>query len=140
VNIRPFENGDREAVIELWSRCGLVVSWNDPGKDIDRKLQVDPELFVIGEVESNLVATAMGGYDGHRGSIFYLAVDTVHQGRGYGRNIVEYLANLLERRGCAKLNIMVRSSNHEMIEFYRRLGFKGDEIICLGKRLIKDEL
>jgi len=140
VNIRPFENGDREAVIELWSRCGLVVSWNDPGKDIDRKLQVDPELFVIGEVESNLVATAMGGYDGHRGSIFYLAVDTEHQGRGYGRNIVEYLANLLERRGCAKLNIMVRNSNHEMIEFYRRLGFKGDEIICLGKRLIKDEL
>ena len=140
MNIRPFENSDREAVIELWSRCGLIVSWNDPGKDIDRKLQVDPELFVIGEVESNLVATAMGGYDGHRGSIFYLAVDTEHQGRGCGRNIVEYLANLLERRGCAKLNIMVRNSNHEMIEFYRRLGFKGDEVICLGKRLIKDEL
>ena len=140
MNIRPFENSDREAVIELWSRCGLIVSWNDPGKDIDRKLQVDPELFVIGEVESNLVATAMGGYDGHRGSIFYLAVDTEHQGRGYGRNIVAHLANLLERRGCAKLNIMVRNSNHEMIEFYRRLGFKGDEVICLGKRLIKDEL
>lgn len=139
MNIRPFENDDRKAVIDLWRRCGLVVPWNDPSADIDRKLQVDPELFVVGTVDSNLAATAMGGYDGHRGSIFYLAVDMDHQGRGYGRKMVEYLVNQLDSRGCSKLNVMVRSSNQEVIEFYRQLGFKGDDVVCLGKRLIKDE-
>lgn len=137
--IRPFENDDRQTVIKLWRRCGLVVAWNDPEADIDRKLRVDPELFVVGLAGSRLVATAMGGYDGHRGSLYYLAVDAEQQGRGYGRKIADYLADLLEQRGCPKLNIMVRSSNTRMIDFYHRLGFKTDEVVCLGKRLIEDE-
>ena len=137
--IRPFENDDRQTVIKLWRRCGLVVAWNDPEADIDRKLRVDPELFVVGIAGSRLVATAMGGYDGHRGSLYYLAVDAEQQGRGYGRNIADYIADLLEQRGCPKLNIMVRSSNTRMIDFYHRLGFKTDEVVCLGKRLIEDE-
>jgi ribosomal protein S18 acetylase RimI-like enzyme len=137
--IRPFENDDRQTVIKLWRRCGLVVAWNDPEADIDRKLRVDPELFVVGIAGSRLVATAMGGYDGHRGSLYYLAVDAEQQGRGYGRKIADYIADLLEQRGCPKLNIMVRSSNTRMIDFYHRLGFKTDEVVCLGKRLIEDE-
>lgn len=137
--IRPFENDDRQTVIKLWRRCGLVVAWNDPEADIDRKLRVDPELFVVGIAGSRLVATAMGGYDGHRGSLYYLAVDAEQQGRGYGRKIVDFLADLLEQRGCPKLNIMVRSSNTRMIDFYHRLGFKTDEVVCLGKRLIEDD-
>ena len=137
--IRPFENDDRQAVIKLWRRCGLVVAWNDPQADIDRKLRVDPEMFVVGIAGSRLVATAMGGYDGHRGSLYYLAVDLEQQGRGYGRKIVDFLADLLEQRGCPKLNIMVRSSNTRMIDFYHRLGFKTDEVVCLGKRLIEDD-
>ena len=137
--IRPFEDDDRQTVIKLWRRCGLVVAWNDPEADIDRKLRVDPELFVVGIAGSRLVATAMGGYDGHRGSLYYLAVDAEQQGRGYGRKIADYIADLLEQRGCPKLNIMVRSSNTGMIDFYHRLGFKTDEVVCLGKRLIQDE-
>ena len=137
--IRPFENDDRQTVIKLWRRCGLVVPWNDPEADIDRKLRVDPELFVVGIAGSRLVATAMGGYDGHRGSLYYLAVDAEQQGRGYGRKIADYIADLLKHRGCPKLNIMVRSSNTRMIDFYQRLGFKTDEVVCLGKRLIEDE-
>ena len=138
--IRPFAEGDRAAVIELWQRCSLVVPWNDPAADIDRKLQVDPELFVVGLTDTALVASAMGGYDGHRGSIFYLAVDPDHRGRGCGAKIVEHIAELLRLRGCPKLNILVRSSNRKVIEFYRRLGFTPDDIICVGKRLIDDEL
>jgi ribosomal protein S18 acetylase RimI-like enzyme len=138
VIIRPFAEKDRRTVIGLWHRCGLVVPWNDPAVDIDRKLQVDPELFVVGLQGTELVASAMGGYDGHRGSIFYLAVDPDHQGQGCGRKIVEHLVHLLTTRGCPKLNILVRSTNQEVIEFYRRLGFNSEEILCLGKRLIED--
>jgi ribosomal protein S18 acetylase RimI-like enzyme len=139
VIIRPFAEEDRHQVVRLWRRCGLVVSWNDPFADIDRKLQVDPELFAVGLKGTELVACAMGGYDGHRGSIFYLAVDPDHQGQGYGRKIVEHLATMLMRRGCPKLNILVRSENEQVVEFYRRLGFSSEDILCLGKRLIQDQ-
>ena len=136
--IRPFAEEDQHTVIRLWQRCGLVVPWNDPAADIERKLRVDPELFVVGLEGTELIACAMGGYDGHRGSIFYLAVDPNHQGKGCGRRIVEHLATWLTGRGCPKLNILVRSTNRQVVEFYRRLGFNSEEILCLGKRLIDD--
>lgn len=136
--IRPFETGDQAAVVDLWNRCGLIVPWNDPARDIDRTLQVQPELFVVGVRESKLIASAMGGYDGHRGWIYYLAVDPEHRGRGYGSRLIEHLSAELRTLGCPKLNIMVRTSNREVIQFYQKLGFKGDEVVCLGKRLITD--
>ena len=74
MEIRPFKIGDEGAVIDLWRRCNLTVPWNNPKLDIQRKLKVDPELFLVGVIGGEIVATVMGGYDGHRGWIYYLAV------------------------------------------------------------------
>lgn len=136
--IRPFTTDDQAEVVDLWQRCELIVPWNDPVKDIERKLQIQPELFVVGIRESKLIASAMAGYDGHRGWIYYLAVDPDHRGRGYGGRLVDHLSAELRTLGCPKLNIMVRTANREVIQFYQKLDFKGDEVICLGKRLITD--
>ena len=138
MRIRRFEENDREAVISLWERCGLIVPWNDPSADIDRKIRVHPELFLIGEEDQEIMATAMGGYDGHRGWVYYLAVAEDRRGRGCGRKMIDYLADLLKQRGCAKFNVMVRSANLEVIDFYGRAGFTADEVVCLSRRLIED--
>jgi len=135
VIVRPFREEDRSQVVGLWQRAGLVVPWNDPEADIDQKLRFQPELFLVGEEDGKIVGTAMGGYDGHRGWIYYLAVSSEFRSRGHGRRLVEQVAVLLQKMGCAKLNIMVRSSNHEVKAFYQRLGFAEDDIACLGKRI-----
>ena len=75
MEIRTFVESDRAAIIELWIRCDLTRPWNDPDLDIDRKIGHDPDGFLVGEVDGRLVATAMFGYDGHRGSVGYLGVD-----------------------------------------------------------------
>ena len=75
LEIRRFVEADRTAVIALWEACGLLRSWNDPDRDIDRKIDRDPDGFLIGEFEDRIVAAAMAGYDGHRGWVNYLAVD-----------------------------------------------------------------
>lgn len=136
--IRQFEESDREAVIGLWERCGLIVPWNDPSADIDRKIRVHPELFLIGEEGQEIIATAMGGYDGHRGWVYYLAVAEDRRGQGCGRHMIDHLADLLTQRGCAKFNVMVRSANLQVIDFYGRAGFKADEVVFLSRRLIED--
>ena len=136
--IRPFAIDDRAEVIELWRRCELIVPWNDPVKDIDRKLQVQPELFIVGVRESQVIGSAMAGYDGHRGWIYYLAVDPEYRGRGYGGRLIDHLSAELRTQGCPKFNVMVRNDNIEVIQFYQKLGFKGDEVVNLGKRLIED--
>ncbi|MCJ9714053.1 GNAT family acetyltransferase, partial [Bordetella hinzii] len=89
LNIRPFAMRDEQAVIGLWRACGLTRPWNDPHKDVLRKLTVQPEWFLVGEAEGRVVASVMAGYDGHRGWVNYLAVDPSCRKRGYGRALME---------------------------------------------------
>ncbi len=138
MKIRCFTEEDRSSVIELWKSCKLTRPWNDPNKDIDRKIKFQSELFLVGIVDSKLVSSAMVGYDGHRGSVFYLAVHPDYQGLGYGKQLMRYIESLLLQLGCPKLNIVVRSTNKSVLEFYDILSYKPDDIISLGKRLISD--
>jgi ribosomal protein S18 acetylase RimI-like enzyme len=137
--IRPFRSGDTKAVVALWHQAGLVVPWNDPYRDIERKLTVQPELFLVVEGDAGaVIGTAMAGYDGHRGWVNYLAVDEAHRGSGLGADLMAEAERLLAERGCPKLNLQVRSSNAGVIEWYRTLGYEPDNAVSLGKRLIPD--
>jgi ribosomal protein S18 acetylase RimI-like enzyme len=133
--VRPYEAADEAAVIDLWQRCGLVVPWNDPRRDIALKLQVNPELFLVGTLDGRVVATVMVGYDGHRGWINYLGVDPDVQRHGFGRRIMDVAEAKLRERGCPKVNLQVRSSNAGVIAFYERLGFRVEDRVSMGKRL-----
>jgi ribosomal protein S18 acetylase RimI-like enzyme len=136
--IRSFSAEDTEAVVALWEECGLTRPWNDPRKDIERKLSTQPELFLVLEVEGSVAGTAMCGYDGHRGWVHYLAVAPELQGGGHGRELMATAEQLLTDRGCPKINLMVRTGNKAVIGFYDSLGYGVDEVVTLSKRLIPD--
>lgn len=138
MQIRTYRQSDETAVVSLWHHCGLTRPWNDPHRDIARKLAEQPELFLVGEVDGRLMATAMVGYEGHRGWIYYLAVHGDFQGRGHGRRLMAEAERLLRERGCPKLNLQVRAGNEAVLAFYRELGYTVDATVTLGKRLIPD--
>jgi len=138
VRIRAFQPADEAAVVALWNECGLTRPWNDPHKDIARKLTEQPELFLVGAIGDEVVASVMAGFDGHRGWVYYLAVAERHRKQSYGRALMQEAERLLIERGCPKINLQVRSSNSGVIEFYRRLGYSEDDTVSLGKRLIPD--
>lgn len=138
MRIRAYHPTDEEAVVALWLECGLTRPWNDPRKDIARKLTEQPELFLVGTVDFKLVATAMIGFDGHRGWVYYLAVAPGHRKHSHGRALMDEAERRLIARGCPKINLLVRSTNSAVIEFYRGLGYAQDDAVSLGKRLIKD--
>ncbi|MFA6312822.1 MAG: GNAT family acetyltransferase [Sterolibacterium sp.] len=137
--IRAFRPADEAAVVALWQECGLTRPWNDPRADIARKLTEQPELFLVGTVGAELVGTAMVGFDGHRGWVYYLAVAPAHRRQSCGRALMSEAERLLTERGCPKLNLLVRSSNDEVVAFYRQLGYQQDDVVSLGRRLIHDQ-
>jgi ribosomal protein S18 acetylase RimI-like enzyme len=136
--IRPFLPEDGGDVIDLWRACGLIVPHNDPRKDIERKLAVNPEWFLVGTMDGRVVATCMAGYEGHRGWINYLAVAPDLRRRGIGGQMMAEAESLLRAASCPKINLQVRESNRAVIAFYKALGYKQDEVINLGKRLEHD--
>ena len=136
--IRPYRIDDEADVIALWFTCDLVVPWNNPKCDIERKLKVDPELFLVGLVKGKLIATVMGGYEGHRGWINYLAVSPQFRNAGYGRQMMAVIEKKLKAIGCPKINLQVRETNIEVIRFYEAIGYTNDHVISLGKHLQHD--
>ncbi|MEL7088028.1 MAG: GNAT family acetyltransferase [Planctomycetota bacterium] len=139
MEIRPFTPEDVGSIIDLWKKCGLVAPQNDPWRDIMRKMQVDPELLLVGVVDGRVVATVMAGYEGHRGWINYAAVHPDHRKKGYGRRMMAAAEQALAKLNCPKINLQVRSSNRDTIAFYEALGYHADDVISLGKRLTQDE-
>ncbi len=137
--VRPFEDADEDAVIDLWSRCGLLRPWNDPRKDIARKKNVQRELFLVGVAGGRIVAVVMAGYEGHRGWINYLGVDPEMRHAGYGRAIMDEAERRLRAMGCPKINLQVRRENTVAVAFYERLGFVEDQCLSFGKRLEPDD-
>ena len=136
--VRPFADDDEDAVVALWAAAGLTRPWNDPHRDIARKKQVQRELFLVAEDDGAVVGTAMAGYDGHRGWVYYLAVAPERQGGGLGRTLVEEAETRLLALGCPKVNVQIRSGNEAVAAFYDRLGYTPDAATSLGKRLIPD--
>ncbi len=140
MKIRPYQDSDEESLIQLWTECGLVAPQNNPIRDIERKLEVNPEWFLIGVESDKVVASCMVGYEGHRGWINYLAVAPSKQRKGYARQIMNEAERLLKEAGCPKINLQVRSSNSQVIAFYESLGFTDDHVTSLGKRLEVDDI
>lgn len=138
MHIRSYEESDEDAVIDLWQRCGLVVPQNDPRRDIARKMEVGRELFLVGEANGQVVASVMGGYNGHRGWVNYLAVSPDHQRKSYGTLLMRALEKMLLERGCPKLNLQIRRTNDSVISFYNSIGYAEDAVVSMGKRLIPD--
>ena len=138
LEIRSFRPSDEEAVVRLWEACGLTRPWNDPRKDIARKLTEQPELFLVGTFDGEVVATAMAGFDGDRGWVYYLAVAPGRRRQSFGRQLMQEAERRLIERGCPKLMLMVRSSNRDVVEFYRKLGYAREDVVTMGRRLIED--
>jgi ribosomal protein S18 acetylase RimI-like enzyme len=139
MQIRSYRPSDKSSVIDLWHKCDLIRSWNDPEKDIKRKLKVQGEWFLVGTIDDEIMASVMAGYDGHRGWVNYLAVAPEHQKLGFGQKMMAEAEQLLRQVGCPKLNLQLRDSNTEAIKFYQKLRYQIDDVISFGKRLESDE-
>ncbi len=136
MEIRPYREEDEAAVAALWREIFPdAPAHNRPEADIWRKLAVQRELFLVATVDAKLIGSAMAGYDGHRGWLYYLAVHPAHRRSGIGQALMTRVETDLAAIGCPKLNLQVRAGNIGAVAFYRRLGFDIEERVSMGKRL-----
>lgn len=134
MDIRPATAGDTEHLVRLWQACNLTRPWNDPAEDIALALGSGAAILV-GETRGALVASAMAGFDGHRGWLYYVAVRPDLQGHGFGRQIVAAAEAWLLEQGCPKVELIVREGNEPVIAVYRALGYRQEPRALLAKWL-----
>jgi len=135
LSIAPIEDSDIADVIALWQACGLTRPWNDPGSDIALARRLPNSTVLIGRDGTKIVATAMVGHDGHRGWVYYVAVDPTKRAQGLGRTIMNAVEDWLRQAGIAKLQLLVRRENAKASAFYQSLGYAESQSIMLAKWL-----
>ncbi len=135
LTVAPIGDGDVADVIALWQRCGLTRPWNDPASDIALARKGENAAMLAGRDNSGIVASVLVGHDGHRGWVYYVAVDPDCRHKGYGRVIMDAAEHWLRLRGIEKLQLMVRPDNSQVQAFYQSLGYLEQERIIYAKWL-----
>jgi ribosomal protein S18 acetylase RimI-like enzyme len=136
IEIRAYTASDQDNVIDLWqSVFPDAPVHNDPALDIQRKLATQPELFLVALYDENLVGTCMGGFDGHRGWVYFVAVQPEFRRQGIASHLMRELEARLLDLGCPKLNLQIRDFTPEAILFYERLGYSIEKRTSMGKLL-----
>lgn len=139
MDIRIFQQSDYDDVIALWERCEILLPTNDPELDIERKLSHSPELFLVAEIAGEVIGTVMGGYDGLRGSAYYLCVEPDYRGRGIANALLNRLEKKLNARGCPQIDIIIRDDDDLVIGMFEKFGYDSQDYMCVSKRLIEDQ-
>ena len=132
---REMEGSDAEAIAVLWRNCGLTRAWNDPYKDIAFARSGETSTILVGEVEGRIVASVMTGHDGHRGMLYYVAVDPSFRCKGIGMAAVRAAESWLRERGVWKINLLVRAENADVRGFYEKLGYEVNPVMCMARRI-----
>jgi ribosomal protein S18 acetylase RimI-like enzyme len=136
MEIRLFHESDASAVIALWKDVfAYAEPRNEPAAVIRQKLAFQRELFFVALLDGVVVGTVMGGYDGHRGWVYSLAVSPQVRRRGIGAALMRHVEHELARRGCPKVNLQVLASNAATVAFYKKVGYAVEERISMGKLL-----
>jgi len=132
---RAIEDADIDSVVQLWAAAGVTRPWNDPRRDIELCRKGSHSTILVGLHAGTISATVQVGEDGHRGWVYYVAVQPELQGSGTGRRIMQAAEDWLRARGIWKLNLLVRADNLKVIEFYQRLGYRDTSVVCLQKEI-----
>jgi ribosomal protein S18 acetylase RimI-like enzyme len=135
LSIAPIADGDLADVVALWQACGLTRPWNDPTADIALARRGPNSAVLVGREAGAIVASVMVGHDGHRGWVYYVAVNPDHQGKGLGRIIMAAAEDWLRQTGVPKLQLLVRRENAKAGAFYQSLGYEEAAVVMLAKWL-----
>ena len=136
-DVRPYEEADEAGVVAVWRDVfSYSAPHNDPQNVVRQKRAYDRALFFVAVADGDVIGTVMGGYDGHRGWIYSLAVRHAARGQGIGTVLMRRVEHQLAEMGCQKINLQLLATNSAAVEFYPKLGYAVEERVSMGKLLV----
>jgi len=131
--IEKFSMKFYEDIIRIWRKAGINVGSSDTKDELEKMFLRNPNLFLIGKINEQVIAVVIGGFDGRRGYVHHLAVDLEYQKKGYGKMIMNKLIERFREIGAHKIHLFIEKYNQEVVSFYRNLGWEiRDDLIMMS--------
>ena len=137
IRLREFTLADYDAVYALWQNAGpgIGLGRSDTREEIAKKLQGDPDLFLVATDGVKIIGTVIGGYDGRRGLIYHLAVEQAYRQRGIGKLLMDEIERRLVAKGCLRCYLLVKDDARDVVAYYRGLGWETWDVTVMGKTI-----
>jgi ribosomal protein S18 acetylase RimI-like enzyme len=138
IKLREFRfPSDYPQVIKLWENAGpgIHVRHSDEKQELAKKLQRDPQLFLVAEAGGQIVGAVLGGFDGRRGMVYHLAVEAEYRKNGLGALLMGELEKRMKDIGCIRSYLLVTRDNLEAVRFYENTGWEQMDLLIYGKDL-----
>ncbi len=137
IRLREFALNDYDAVYALWQNAGsgIGLGRSDTREEIAKKLQRDPDLFLVATDGVKIIGTVIGGFDGRRGLIYHLAVEQAYRQRGIGKMLMDEIERRLIAKGCLRCYLLVKDDARDVVAFYRGLGWETWGVTVMGKTI-----
>lgn len=133
MKIEKFSIDSYNQVHKLWRKAGISVGSSDSKEELEKMLKRNPNLFLIGKRNDKIIAVVMGGFDGRRGYVHHLAIDSDYQKKGYGRMMMDKIHNIFLQMGVHKVHLFIEKTNIEVVSFYESMGWeKRDDLIIMS--------
>jgi ribosomal protein S18 acetylase RimI-like enzyme len=128
---------DFSQVIKLWKDAGpgIHLRRSDEKGEIAKKLQRDPDLFLVADIDGLIIGSVLGGFDGRRGIVYHLAVDDLYRKKGIGSLLMKELESRMKQKGCIRSYLLVTLDNLDAIRFYETSGWEQMDLLIYGKNL-----
>jgi ribosomal protein S18 acetylase RimI-like enzyme len=139
-SLRPFSfESDFQSVIQLWETAGegIHIQRSDQPNEILKKLERDPDLFLVVCLEEKIIGTVIAGFDGRRGMIYHLAVAPEYRNQVIASSLMFEVEQRLKSKGCIRCYLFVTPQNQIAMQFYENHGWSRMTIIPFGKDLIE---
>lgn len=124
MDIREMSIKDYKKVYKLWDNADIILKTSDKRDEINRMIKRNPYTCLVGEIDNEIVAAVMGGFDGRRGYVHHLAVKPGLQKQGLGREMMDELMNRFEELKVIKVHLFVENKNEKVKKFYKKIGFE----------------
>ncbi len=137
ITFRDFALDDYDEVYALWQNAGpgIGLGRSDTRDEVAKKLQRDPDLFLLALDGEEIIGTVIGGFDGRRGLIYHLAVEQAYRARGIGKMLMDEIERRLVAKGCLRCYLLVMDDARQVIDFYRHLGWETWGVTVMGKSI-----
>jgi ribosomal protein S18 acetylase RimI-like enzyme len=122
----------------LWENAGTGIQLrrSDEPEEIQKKLQRDPDLFLVVESNGRMIGTIIGGFDGRRGLIYHLVVEASFRKLGVGNLLMDEVEQRLKNKGCLRCYLLVTMDNEEAMRFYEARDWERmDDLYTYAKTL-----
>ncbi len=134
--MRNATTKDIPHILQLWKKFGEYHGWLDTPQAAARRMEKQQELFLLVEMNGEIVGSVMGSYDGRFAFATHLVVTPAYRRKALATRLMQELEGRLREKGASQVSFLIEDNNDPAISLYKKMNYElQEDVSYMRKRL-----